>query len=564
MRINPRNSKFQAYAMVLVISFTAIGLLALAGVLSWAHSVGFRVGRTQDLQRVQSAAEGVTTKAVSSIIQDFYTNGFATVDANLTSYRTMVPTQTEAPAWQYLSISSPSGTAGAMDVTRVVDKNFGLLNTKYTGLKGTGATYRVAAIIKDSRDAKSAPGSMSIDLQLAEIPIFQFSTFYGVDMELFPTVIFQLNGRVHCNANIYLNPNIVLTFYDEVTASGTISPNPSPNNIEGTYSGGSIVYSADHDERTTSFNLPAGGKNTASLMHQLIEIPPSSESATSPLGKLRYYNQADMIIRITDTNATAFSGSYNNFATPIPWSIIGTFVTTNAVFYDYREGRNVRATDIDVLNLNANLISATSLLGRSVTTLYIADLRTNTLTSYAAVRLKRCQTLSGQGMTFATPNPLYTVGHFNAGSSELGTTNTTTALRGGLACDAITILSSSWSDNNSASSLSARTAVATTVNAGIFTGVVQTTNGNSGGGHEKTLRLLENWSGRNLNFNGSIAVLCYSQTANTSWGAANVYGAPAKRIFRYDKNFDISGKMPYATPVVRAVFRDSWKTLSSY
>src|SRR5664280_1450283 len=63
------------------------------------------------------------------------------------------------------------------------------------------------------------------------IPIFQFAVFYNPVLEINPGAPFTINGRVHCNTNIYCTGSSAaqpLTFLSSVDAAGTISTNPSP------------------------------------------------------------------------------------------------------------------------------------------------------------------------------------------------------------------------------------------------------------------------------------------------------------------------------------------------
>ena len=158
-------------------------------------------------------------------------------------------------------------------------------------------------------------------------------------------------------------------------------------------------------------------------------------------------------------------------------------------------------------------------------------------------------------MTIATPNPLYLEGHYNVSASHVGTTNTTLAVPAAIVCDAITVLSPAWNDTNSARGLSYRRADSTTINAAIIAGVVPTRGGYYSGGVENLLRLLEDWSGRTLTFNGSMVALYESKTATAPWGAsAEVYNA-ASRNWSWDGNLAAVNKFPPGTPYLRTVIR---------
>jgi hypothetical protein len=61
------------------------------------------------------------------------------------------------------------------------------------------------------------------------IPIFQFGTFYEGDMNFFNPAPFNFGGRVHSNANIFIQSSTGLYFSSKVTAVGQILTNVAPN-----------------------------------------------------------------------------------------------------------------------------------------------------------------------------------------------------------------------------------------------------------------------------------------------------------------------------------------------
>ena len=75
---------------------------------------------------------------------------------------------------------------------------------------------------------------------------------------------------------------------------------------------------------------------------------------------------------------------------------------------------------------------------------------------------------------------------------------------------------------------------------------------------ENFLRLLENWGGVTLTYNGSIVVLFQSQYASSPWpGTGTVYNPPS-RAWGFDNNFSQQGRLPPMTPQVRATIRSNW------
>src|SRR5262249_39820027 len=114
---------------------------------------------------------------------------------------------------------------------------------------------------------------------------------------------------------------------------------------------GTVNFLAEHDSAVSTLNLPIGTNNTPAAVHAVVEIPPAGESTSSLIGQQRYYNKADMVIVVSNTTVTAKSGAWNGFATTLPWSQVGYFVNTNVNFYNKREGKTVRTTEINVAKL---------------------------------------------------------------------------------------------------------------------------------------------------------------------------------------------------------------------
>ena len=128
------------------------------------------------------------------------------------------------------------------------------------------------------------------------------------------------------------------------------------------------------------------------------------------------------------------------------------------------------------------------------------------------MRVANGATLPSSGLTVVTPDPLYVLGNYNANGPSLNNgANVANTAPAALIGDAITVLTS-WSDsyslaNKTATNPNGRAATATTVNAATFEGIVPSTGNNYSGGVENFLRLLQNWSGKTLTYNGSIVVM---------------------------------------------------------
>ncbi|HEY2363596.1 MAG TPA: pilus assembly PilX N-terminal domain-containing protein [Candidatus Angelobacter sp.] len=69
-----------------------------------------------------------------------------------------------------------------------------------------------------------AQAHMTRDVEVAQIPVFQFGVFSDSDLSYFAGPDFDFGGRVHTNGDLYLaeGNGATLTFHDKITASGEI------------------------------------------------------------------------------------------------------------------------------------------------------------------------------------------------------------------------------------------------------------------------------------------------------------------------------------------------------
>lgn len=549
------------YAMAMVLVFLGLTMFVLSGAMSWSSSIAFQTERNNTYFAAAAAAEAATESVLARISYDYQNSGETCVYAALDSYRTNVPSPSQNSYWSSFEFKDGGGVTNRILVDRLSPTNFVPLSSQYSGLNGIASTYRVIATARDSFGRQNVQAAVGQDLQLASIPIYQFAVFYNIDMEVNPGAAMTIKGRVHGNANIYLDTGSTLTFAGDVTASSAIVLDKKPGDPL-TRSPGSTVFQKEHDSGVAAMTLPIGTNNSPDAVHALLEIPPSSESPYSLVGKQRFYNKADLVLIVSNSTVTATSGALvDGMATSIgdQWTY---FMDTNVTFYNKREGKTILCDEIDVGKLitwsATNTLLRPVLGNRDVAQVYVADMRTHSSGSKTSVRLVNGQTLPSLGLSLATPNPAYIKGHFNCpNSSHLGTTNTTSARGAAVAADAITILSSAWNDASSSAALSARSAANTTVNCALLVGIVPTGGGYYSGGLENLTRFLENWSGDTFTYNGSMVVMFDSRFAVAPWGGGDVYSPPA-RNWSFDPNYLDAAKLPPGTPQIQAMIRARW------
>jgi len=580
MNIRPafKKQSREAYALLIVMILASVSIIVFASASKWTYSSVIVTDRNNLFNRTTAAAEAATEKVLAQMTRDFFNQG---VNANLDVYRNIVPTDSVQDDWagKFQFTDGVGGvnqswvaSTGASVVTN--------LDSQFLGLYGLVYPYRVVSNAKPLNTPYDMVAAVQQDIQMATIPLFQFAIFYSMDLEINPGPAMKVTGKVHGNADIYASPGTSLQFVDDVGAVGKIKHTRHAN--DPTAPSGIIpIYDKQHVDKVSSLNLPIGTNNSPAAVRQILEVPPWDENAASPLGQQRYYNKADLIVKVTPAGViTVTSGRWNNFATDVTadlGKIANRFVVKTNTFYDYRESKWTITTQIDVAALKAAMADTTSLtyslngsakfqLGHELNSIYVDDQRTDS-SKLTAVRVTNGQTLPTDGLTVATQLPIYVKGHFNAPDTTVGSTNTINTKPSSLVGDAITVLSTTWSDaNTSSTALSSRNAGNTTVNAAFLAGIVQTTNSSGtkkySGGVENFPRFLESWSGDSLTYNGSMVVMFDSKYAKKFWIAPGTYYDAPNRKWAFDVNFLDQRKLPPGTPQVRKLIRKQWTVVA--
>ncbi len=563
---HPQKPDESGSALALTMIMTGIALAILASAMSWSAHTTRMTHRSIQYTRSVAAAEAGTEKVLSQITRDYLFGGERLVSDNLSSYRTLVPTSTDSSYWSGWEFNNAGGDVSRTFVERSSVNLYSSLNSTFASLRGFVTTYTVVAHARESSAPQDVVGGVFQEIKLTRIPIFQFAMYSSGKMEISCGQPFKITGKVHANDMLYVEPSSDLTFQSDVSAVGSILFARDPLDTRGAV-GGTVVYQQRKDAHVGAMSLPIGTNNTPEAIREIIQPPPSGEDPTSTLGRMRYYNQTDMIMTVSDSGVTATSGYFNGFTTPIPSGELAAVVTTTNSFRDAREDKTVKPIDLNIGALAAWSLTNTSMrdaLGsKDLSSVYVVDRRTLAGTQLGAVRLVDGQQLPARGLTVVTARPLYVLGHYNqTNSAYLGRTNTTTTLPASIVADAVTILSPNWVDTNSTASVSSRKAKPTTVNAAILTGVVETTLGKYSGGMENFPRFLESWGSANaFTYNGSMVKMFPSLYATNAWGKSDVYDPP-KRDWAYDLNFNDAEKLPPLTPSLMYVFRGQWATVA--
>lgn len=555
-----RRRQSRGFSLMVVLLMTAVALLILAGVMDWVSSTGTQTARREEYYSSLAAAEAATEKVIAAMTVDFQATSersdmqgadFTPLDANLGVYQGKFAS-TELSSVANFEFTGPTIGVDATYVSGLAARAWTTnLSWKYSGFNGYAASYRVVSNARNTNSENDIIPALRQDVQFASIPIFEYALFFGagMDMELNPAhENFTINGPVHGNANVYCEPHTFsVTYSDTVTASGFVTNAASPLDPQVRIPG-TVVFQKERDLGVAPLNLPIGLNNTPANLHKIIELPVGGDPPL--LAQNQYYNKADLVVLLTNNLIRCIAGgiTYNHDITNF-FDVTNVFrVDTSSNFYDYRESTTIRYVEIDVGQIPTSSLIA-SMVGYIPTNIFIADLRPPSLGIRPGIRLVNASDLSGfpaSGLTIASREPLYLKGNFNSVAPKPAS----------LIADAIYVLSAGWNDANSGGTIATRVASAdVTVNAGILAGIVPSDGFFYSGGVENVLRLLEDWTGRQFTFSGSIVVLFASQVATAPWTSPPTVYLPPNRSFSHDVNFRDSATLPPGTPYVRTVIR---------
>jgi len=566
---------------MITVVLTAVTLLVLAATLRLTSGECRLTGRHNLYNSAVAAAEGGTERVMAQLERDFQNQA---VSSNLSTYSSLLPDQATWPTkYQF---SDGRGNANKTRVTSngtTVAPNQPIwtnLNSSFKGLYGMVTPYQVSSQATVSNRSETVAATVTQDFQLALIPVFQFAIFYNMDLEINPGADMDITGKVHSNAKLYSAPGAKLRYLSDVTFVDKYIQARAPDDpSQGSGQAPQFVGDPSGPKAASSMVLPVGTNNSPGAITAILDPPPFAEDPNDPMAKLRFFNNADLIITNTTSGAvTVKSGKWNNFATIQADNADGTYSFINNVsYYDYREMKTVQATRIDVAKFKTWVANTTSKGGSSwnslakftlnheLNSLYVLDNRVNTATTLTAVRVENGSTLPNDGLTVATPQPLYVKGNFNLnnGDTTPGLTTTAQTKPSALIGDSINILSGSWQDGNSSkTALGDRKASDTTVNAALLAGIVTTkkvsNSAHYSGGVENFPRFLENWAGQTLTYNGSMVVMFPSRYATNFWVETGNYYNPPKRQWAFDVNFLTQKGMPPITPSVKKLVRGTW------
>ena len=366
MNLSPaiRRTRENAWALLVVMSLAATGLLLVASIMAWANENAAVTARNAEFFTTTYAAEAATEKALSAIVQDDQNYGEGLVLSKYagSSYKSLIPTAGDSSYWTNYQFSGGS-TLNQVLVSCINTNTTNVLGPPYSGYVAVGSTLQIIANAQNLYSAYHITATVGQQVLLGQIPIFQFAIFYNDTMEIDPGATMNITGMVHGNTNIYIDPSGMLTFYNDISATGTLNltENPLDPTSRTTPTPASIyAFDGAHLADVIPLDLPVGTNtsgnttNVGANVNAILQVPPPGESPTSPTGTNRLYNQADMIITVSNGNViTVTSGvSVDNAATVISNSSWASFISTNGSFVNMRDADNV----VDPVDINVGAL----------------------------------------------------------------------------------------------------------------------------------------------------------------------------------------------------------------
>ena len=348
----------RGWALLIVMSLAATGLLLVASVMNWANENAAVTARNNEYFVTTYAAEAATEKALGSIVQDDqnYGQGWVYTKNASSSYNSLIPTASDSSYWTNYQFSGGTNS-GAVLVECLNTNVTNFAGPPYSGLQYIGYYYEIIANAKNLSSMYGITATVGQQIVLGQIPIFQFAIFYNDTLEIDPGAIMNINGTVHCNTNIYIDPSSLLTFSNDVSATGTLNltENPlDPSSRTTPTPANMYVFNGSAMANVNPLNLPVGTNvscnttNSASAVNAILQPPPPGEDPGSTIGTNRLYNQVDLIITISNNNVITVTSGINEGTTVITNNQWASFVSTNGSFYSMRDGIQVDPVDIDV------------------------------------------------------------------------------------------------------------------------------------------------------------------------------------------------------------------------
>lgn len=315
--------------------------------------------------------------------------------------------------------------------------------------------------------------------QKEQLSPWNFAIFYVDPLEIHPGPLFTVTGWVHTNSDLYTGHD-TLTFADKVTYGDDWSVGFMPGDGQHPETPEAPNYASNlppaRDQALQPFGLDSSqifnngdaNHNNDDSYRELVE--PAKTGADPLLGE-RYWDQAGVVIQVTDNPSSSIKGFDNvkgddlvvmgtpnsdgtitSIMPPVSgpdnrtttqknlYTMFQDAITTNQAIQDNREGASVRVTTLDLSKIVTTVASGNPSYDSSsfngIVYMYDTSATTHPLNSDGTVnlsvnlnsdgttnsnvvkrgiRLKNGSKIPTTGLTVASNNPVYIQGDFNSG-----------------------------------------------------------------------------------------------------------------------------------------------------
>lgn len=355
--IRRKGKRQKGWALLAVMTLAACGLMLLAGVMNWANENATMASRNNEYFATTYAAEAATEKVLSTMVQQYRTYQFAAVNANMGVYPTILPTGNDSSVFTNYQFGSGS-TVGQLIVSNTATSQTNIAGAPYSGLTLVENTYQIIANAQNMTTGNNIVSTIGQEVYLGTIPLFQFAIFYQNVLEMSPGSAMTINGAVHANSSIYLDPADGLTLAGDISSTGQVVLGENPLDPTSRVTS-PVTFDGAQLNGVNPLTLPVGTNTTGSAtnvsdnVYGILKPPTPDETASSASGTNLLYNKADLIIVISNNNNVyVTSGAQGDTPfTPIPQSQWSSFMSTNGMFYDQRDNLDVNPMTLNVSNL---------------------------------------------------------------------------------------------------------------------------------------------------------------------------------------------------------------------
>src|SRR6266850_368050 len=193
-----RNSNDSGHVLLMILVMLGVALIIMGGLYSYSASNAKLNDHSANYLSATAAAEACSEKVLAQINADYRNYGGNYVLNHLGTYRKLVPTGADSPEWDNYEFMDLSGQSDRVEIDYTIVNDFANLGGKYGALKAFKNTARILSNARKKNSLDGVVGSVYQDIELSQIPVFQYAIFYNVVLEFTPLPNMTISGPGHC------------------------------------------------------------------------------------------------------------------------------------------------------------------------------------------------------------------------------------------------------------------------------------------------------------------------------------------------------------------------------